>query len=197
MRAQTPHILLEDMVDFARGLLSGAEADALRGHVVSCASCSAQMARIERLLALAGADTSEEVPPELVARAVRLIRQRRAALAPPPRRLALATLRFDSAQAPLALGRRGGPGAARQLVFAGEQQDVDVRIKPSGAGWVVWGQLLGAVADGQAELAGPVRVQATLNPLGEFSLPPVPEGAYTLLLQLQDVEISMALEIGE
>lgn len=196
MTAQTPHIPLEDMVDLARSLLSSAEEDAIRTHVAGCASCTVQLARVEHMLELASADKSEQVPSELVARAVRLMRQRRAAPAPPTRQRTLAALRFDSARAPLALGRRGGPGAARQLVFSGEGQDVDVRIKASGASWAVWGQLLGAVADGQVELAGPVRVRTTLNPLGEFSLPPVPQGAYTLLLQLQDVEISMALDIG-
>lgn len=196
MSAQTPHIPLDQLVDFARGQLPGAERQAIQNHITSCSSCTAQLSRLEQLLALASTETGDKMPSPVVARALQLWRERRAALTPPPRRRILATLRFDSALAPLALGRRGGPGAARQLMFTAEQQDVDVRIKPSGAGWVVWGQLLGAAAGAQVELAGPATVQTQLSPLGEFSLPPVPRGAYTLQLQLEDVELSMALDIG-
>lgn len=194
MTEQTRHVPLDHMIDLALGTLPNTEHEAIRGHIAGCASCITQLARLERLLALAAADTSEEVPSHIAARAVRLMRQRRAAA--PPRRHLVALLHFDSTRAPMALGRRGGTRAARQLMFTAGQHDVDLRIKASGNDWVVWGQLLGPVDGGQVELAGPMKVQAELTPQGEFSLPPVPQGAYTLQLVLREISIGMALEIG-
>jgi hypothetical protein len=155
------------------------------------------MARITRLIAVTSADDSEDAPAHVAARAVRLMRQRNAAALPATRPRLTAALRFDSRRTPVALGARGQSAGARQIMFETEQHNVDVRIKPVGAQWAVWGQVLGAVAGGQAELQGPATVQADLNHLSEFDLPPVPPGAYTLILRLDDLEIDMALNIGE
>jgi hypothetical protein len=124
------------------------------------------------------------------------MRQRKAAAQPAPRRRIMATLRFDNLRMPVALGKRSQSVGARQLVFETEQCDVDVRIKPVGAKWAVWGQVLGSVTGGQVELHGPATVQTQVNTLGEFRLPPVPPGAYSLTLALEDGDIGMALDIG-
>jgi hypothetical protein len=197
MSHHSQHISLDRMVDLARGHLPAAEQQSIRIHAASCADCAAQMARIERLIAVTSADDSEDAPAHVVARAVRLMRQRNAAVLPAPRQRLTAALRFDSARTRIALGTRSQAASTRQVMFETEQHNVDVRIKPAGARWAVWGQVLGAVAGGQAELHGPATVQAELNSLSEFNLPPVPPGAYTLILRLDDLEIDMALTIGE
>jgi anti-sigma factor RsiW len=196
MRNQIRHVSLDRMADLARGRLPSAEEQSIHSHTMSCAHCAALMTRIERIVAVTGADDTEDVPPHVVARSVRLMRQRSAALQPPSRRRLIATLRFDSARVRVALGKRSRPSSARQVVFETGQHDVDVRIKSVAVGWVVWGQLLGPVAGGQAELQGPATVQTELNSQGEFSLSPVPPGTYTLTLRLDDVEIGMELDIG-
>jgi hypothetical protein len=54
------------------------------------------------------------------------------------------------------------------------------------------------VDEGQVELQGPTfQVQAALNELCEFTLPPVPPGTYTLSLRTPDAEIEiMGLDVG-
>jgi anti-sigma factor RsiW len=196
MRHLSRHISLDRLVDLARGHLTAAEQQSIHAHTASCADCASQMARIARLIAVTSADDSEDAPAHVADRAVRLMRQRNAALSAMRPRLT-AALRFDSRRMPVALGARGQAAGARQIMFETEQHNVDVRIKPVGAQWAVWGQVLGAVAGGQAELQGLATVQADLNHLSEFDLPPVPPGAYTLILRLDDLEIDMALNIGE
>jgi anti-sigma factor RsiW len=183
------------MVDLVRGHLPAIEQQSIHSHTAACAQCAAQMARVERLVAETRADDSQEVPTHVVARAVRLMRQRKAAAQPALRRRIAAVVRFDSARTPLALGRRSQPSSGRQVVFDTGLHDVVVRLKPAGDRCAVWGQVLGSVAGGQVTLEGPASAQTELNSLSEFSLPPVPPGAYALTLQLDDVEIDMALDI--
>jgi anti-sigma factor RsiW len=196
MRDRNQHVALDRIADLARGLLPAAEQESIHSHMAGCARCAAQIARIERLFAVTSAGATEDVPSHVVARAVRLMRQRKAAMQLSPRRRIMATLRFDTLRMPVALGKRSQSVGARQLVFETGQHDVDVRIKPVGAHWAVWGQVLGAVTGGQVELQGPATVQTQLNSLGEFRMPPVPPGTYSLTLQLDDGEIGMDLDIG-
>ena len=138
-----------------------------------------------------------------------------------PRRIP-AWLYFDSLQRPLALGIRSGQPAVRQLLFKAENYDLDMRITPAGADWRISGQLLGPEPNGQVELRRaadrrdsfgcevqhrlPDRsgsqgvagmVQAELNDLGEFSLPPASPGIYSLILHLGNLEVELLqLEMG-
>ena len=197
MRHRDRHISLDQIVDVARGHLPATEQQSIHAHTASCVACAAQMARIERLIAVTSADDSEEPPAHVVARAARLMRQRNAAGLPVPRRRVMASMHFDSRRSPIALGARSQSARTRQLMFETEQHNVDLRIKPAGAQWSIWGQVLGSVAGGQVMLQGPATVHSELNSLSEFSLPPVPPGDYSLLLRLDDLEIEMALNIGE
>jgi anti-sigma factor RsiW len=196
MRDRIRHIALDRMVDLAHGHLSGAEQQSIRSHIATCAECAAQMTRIERLVAETSADNSEEVPAHVVARAVRLMRQRNATAQPAPHQRITAVLRFDSARMPLAMGKRSRPSGARQIVFETGLHDVVVRIKPAGDRCAIWGQVLGSVAGGQVAIEGPASAQTELNSLSEFSLPPVPPGSYALTLRLNDIEIGMALDVA-
>ena len=196
MRDRIQHVASNRMVDLARGHLPAAEQQPIRSHIATCAECAARMARIERLVAEASADDSEEVPEHVVARAVRLMHQRNAAARPASPRRITAALRFDSARMPLAMGKRSRPSGARQVVFETGLHDVVVRIKPAGDRCAIWGQVLGAVSGGQVAIEGPVSAQAELNSLSEFSLPPVPPGSYALTLRLNDIEIGMALDVA-
>ncbi|RVU45071.1 hypothetical protein [Rubrivivax rivuli] len=113
----------------------------------------------------------------------------------------VACLLFDSAgQGALATGRRSAPpmgtGAARQLLFAAEGHDVDLRLAPLDGGqrWLVSGQVLGPELVGRAELrqaaasAGDAQpaippVQAVAwNEFAEFEFDPLPPGDYLLSL---------------
>jgi anti-sigma factor RsiW len=196
MRHRNRHISLDKMVDVARGLVPDAEQQSIHAHTASCADCAARMSRIARITAATRADDSEEPPAHIGARAMRLMRQRNAAVPLPPRQRLTALLHFDSSRSPVALGARSQAAGARQVMFETEHHNIDVRIKQAGAQWSVSGQVLGTVSSGQVVLQGPATVQTELNSLSEFNLPPVPSGDYSLILRLDDLEIDIVLDIG-
>jgi hypothetical protein len=109
----------------------------------------------------------------------------------------VAALTFDSAGAsPLAFGMRSAGGAMRQLLFSVEGHDIDLRISPAGdppAGlWLLSGQVLGPDSQGTVTLTdaqGQEAGQSALNEWGEFKLPPVAGGEYTVSVRLGEREI--------
>lgn len=189
----TTKILYERLVDVADGRLTSDELDAVLAQIAASPAASRELAQLERLIALMRAD-DEDAPSHVIQRAIRLFNQNRA---PRPRQRLAALLQFDSAQQ-LAMGVRSGKATTRQLLFSTADHDLDLRVTAKGGLWVVAGQLLGPCADGQAELQSPTfQVQAALNELCEFTLPPAPNGNYTLSLHLSDVDIEIVgLAIG-
>jgi anti-sigma factor RsiW len=188
------HIPFARLVDLVEGRLTSDEQYSMREHLATCAACAGQAAWLERVIGLMRTDTSEQPPAHALASAKRLFRP--PALA--TRHQLFATLQFDSARTPVALGRRAGAQTERQMLFVVSSYLLDLRVVPQGALWVVSGQLLGAEDGRQVELDGPAgRAQAMLNDLSEFALPPSPPGIYTLRLQLTDLDITIAgLEVG-
>jgi hypothetical protein len=146
------------------------------------------------VIELMRSDTSGQPPEHVLLAAKRLFR---------PPTLAthhlVATLQFDSARTPVALGRRAGTQSERQLLFAASSYLLDLRIAPVGDLWVISGQLLGAEDGQQVELNGPAgTTRARLNEMSEFVLPPSPPGTYSIKLQLAKLDITIpGLEIGE
>jgi hypothetical protein len=138
-------------------------------------------------------DDSEDPPPHVVSRVLRLFSSRMAqAPSPGLLRRVVATLRFDSAQSPLALGVRAGEPAARQLLFSAGAYDLEVRAAPAGRAWTVAGQVLGPPGPGTVELRGAAEtVQAALTDQCEFRLPPVRAGSYTITVHVSDAEIEV------
>jgi hypothetical protein len=193
MKNKGNHIVLDHIAEYVRGALPAGEQPAIREHLAECAQCASQHARIARVFEQARADETEDVPAHVVARAKRLMAQARAG-APLPARRVPALLRFDSLRMAAARSARSSLAGVRQLVFETGQYDLVVHIKPLGEQQSIWGQLLGPSTTGMAELHGPASAQAALNAQGEFTLPPLPPGAYELLLLLDDVEISAVLE---
>lgn len=141
----------------------------------------------------------EEAPEPLIRRAIDLWQHpmRAAASAPGGLRRLLASLTFDSAGAsPLAFGMRSAGGTTRQLLFSAEGHDIDLRIAPAGSGsagdWLLSGQVLGPEAHGLIGITdadGGNAGEAELNDLGEFRLPAVKPGEYTVALRLGTVEV--------
>jgi hypothetical protein len=192
----TTKILYERLVDLAEGRLTPEERDAMLAQVAASPTASRELAQLERLIALMRAD-DEAAPPHVIQRAIRLFNQRLVPSPPRLRQRIQALLQFDSAQQP-ALGVRSGKATTHQLLFSAAGHDLDLRVTAKGVLWVVAGQLLGPCDDGQAELQSPTfQVQAALNELCEFTLPPAPTGNYTFSLHLSDVDIEIVgLEIG-
>ena len=185
------HIPFDRLADLVEGGLEPAERRRVEAHVRICPPCASEVAWLRRTIGLMRADDMEDAPPPVIARAVRVFLPVGAEPAPGPVRRVLALLRFDSARPDFALDVRAGRAAPRQLLFSAEAHDLDVRVAPSGALAHVSGQLLGPTTEGgRVELRGvTAAVQAEFDGLGEFSLPPVPPGAYTLSALAGEVEL--------
>jgi len=188
------HIPYSRLVDLAEGRLTSDERAEAQPHLAACPRCAADVAWLERVIGLMRADTAEQPPAHALDVAKRLFRPPAQAT----RQQLMATLQFDSARTPIALGRRAGAQTERQMLFVVSSYLLDLRIVQHGPLWIVSGQLLGAEDGRQVELEGPAgTAQAILNDLSEFALPPSPPGAYTLRLQLTDLDITIAgLEVG-
>jgi len=197
MRLSRPHIPFARLADLAEGRLAAEDERAARAHLAECAGCSEQSAELARLTTLMRADASEDAPRDVLMEAVGLFRARRpeSAAAPGLLRRVVAALTFDSSTLTPAFGVRSGQAApARQLLFSAGDFDVDLRLAAGGEGWTVSGQVLGPCAGGEVEVAGaqgPAAARADLNDLCEFTLPPVPEGVYTLRLRVDEVEVEI------
>jgi anti-sigma factor RsiW len=197
MSSSNEHIPFARLVDLVEGRMPADDKALARAHVAACTRCAAELAWLERTIDLMRNDVAEPPPPYVSARAKRLIRQL-AGSAAAGRRRVVATLSFDSARMPLAMGMRSAGQAERQLLFAAGACDLDLRVAQAGAQWVVSGQILGASAGEQVELHGPAgAATAALSDLCEFVLPPVAAGTYTLTLRLADLDIDIPnLAIG-
>lgn len=197
MKSAFSHLSEDQLATIAEGRMPPDEWSAVSIHVAACSRCTTEIARLERLIDLIRTDDSEDAPTHVVARAIRLFTQRAVPPLPSLRKRLLASLQFDSAQRPLVLGVRGISAPPRQLLFSDGDHMFDVRITPSGADWMVAGQVLGSTDTGRVELRRPGDVfETSLNDVGEFTLL-VPSGTYVLLVALTDVEIEIPeLTIG-
>lgn len=199
MKNPSHPIPFDKLVDLVEGRLPPAEQAELRAQVAAWPAATAELAWLERTIELMRTDKLEDAPPHIVARVVsRPLGPKPATEQPHLLRRLVAALSFDSLQMPLAAGIRSGQPAARQLLYHAEDRDLDLRLTPGGAQWVVSGQVLGPDEGGQVELYGPSgTVRADLNTLSEFTLPPVSPGSYTLILRQGAVEVEIPeLELG-
>ena len=202
MNIASPHVPFPKLADLIEDRLTPNERAASLAHTSTCAHCREQMAGLTHIIELMRTDTTEDAPSHLIARVMDLFPARNtvepAAKHSVWQRIS-ATLSFDSAQLSPAFGLRAAqPAVARQLLFSAGQNDLDLRIAPSGKGWAVSGQVLGECTSGEIELHGAAgQVRTVLNDLCEFTLPPVQTGNYTLRLRLADSEIEVPdLELG-
>jgi hypothetical protein len=139
-------------------------------------------------------DTAPDAPRDVRAFAVSLFSRGENAGEPSLLRRIVAALSFDSTSNPApAFGVRSGYATSRQLLYSAEENDIDLRITPEKENWIVAGQVLGeGCVGGRVELEGATeRVEAGLNELCEFTLPPVSAGSYTLRLRLGNAEVEI------
>jgi hypothetical protein len=167
---------------------------------ISTLSDDEWLALVQRAIAM------PDAPPQLVQHALELWRLQRPPLrARPSLQRWVAVLSFDSwAGAPLAAGMRALPSEARQMLFAVQGFDIDLRIAPAPGGFALSGQLLGSGAEGGVELvaldgggAGPPRRSVALDALSEFRIDSVHSGTYLITLHLGSDEIVLPpIDVG-
>ena len=147
-----------------------------------------------------------DAPPHLMQDALELWRQRRPPQpAQPLLQRWVAVLSIDSwAGAQLAAGMRALPSEVRQMLFAAEGGDIDLRIAPLTEGFALSGQLLAPGAEGSVELAaldrageGSPRRSVALDAMSEFRIDGVSSGTYLITVRLGGGEIVLPpIEIG-
>ena len=150
--------------------------------------------------------TMPDAPPHLVQDALDLWRQRKPLHAAQPMwQRWVALLSFDSwAGAPVAAGMRALRSEVRQMLFAAEGGDVDLRIEPAADAFALSGQLLGPGTEGSVELAaldsaadGPARRTVNLDAMSEFRIEGVRRGTYRVTVRLDGGEIVLPpIEVG-
>lgn len=186
------HLPFEKLADLAEGRLPDAERTAAAAHISACSRCSTQYARLEQTIGLMRTDEAQDAPRDVMASVINLFRSRASESEPSMVQRVLAALSFDSAKLAPAYGVRSGQATARQMLYSAGNNDLDLRVQPSGETWIVSGQVLGECAGGRARLEGAAaETTAELNELCEFTLPPVPPGSYTLRLRLNEVEVEV------
>lgn len=197
MSQTSRHIAFDRLLDYADGELSAAERMDVIAHLADCDQCGGIAASINSLLQTMQTDDTQPAPTHVINRAIRTFRTERLTSAPRTsagslRQRLVAALRFDSAQQPFAVGQRAGHISERELLFGAGDRTIEVRVDRAESGWRVGGQILGTCSGGEAVLQGDTGVASTeLNELCEFSLPPVDEGIYLLILRLDDVEVEV------
>jgi hypothetical protein len=189
------HIPFRTLSDYVSGDLPLVERVDVESHAAVCSRCADELAELERLIQLMRSDLSEDAPPHVIKRALKLYREKHVQqnTSSDLRRRVLAVLHFDSIRLTPAFGVRSGKPGARQLLFNTNVNEIDLRIEPEGQAWLVSGQILGGkTGSGTAVLEGATGVRETaLNELNEFTLPPVEAGTYKLILNLTDVEVEI------
>jgi hypothetical protein len=197
MSDSTKSPLHEQIIDYIEGRLSETQRDALLARATKEPAVAAEFAYWQSVIGLMRSDASEQAPTHVVNRALRLMRPVVAAPKPSLLSRIVAALRFDSFSQPLAAGARSDD-RPRDMFYNAEDRDIDLQIVPRGLLWQVRGQVLGPDETGTAVLINDLNTyQAQMNHMGEFTLPPVAKGRYTLLLQQGDREIEISdLELG-
>lgn len=189
----------EQLVDLAEGRLAGEAAAALRARAAADPAARSQLAALENLIGLMRSDDSVDAPDHVINRALRLMRRPAAAPQPTPLRRLVAALQRDSWRMPLAgVGLRAEQTWPRALLLSAGDRELDLQISPHGELWRLQGQILGPEEPGSIELtyAGR-RLSMPINELGEFALPPLSAGRYTLTIIQGDLAIVVPeLELG-
>lgn len=136
-----------------------------------------------------------EAPEALVLKAIGLFAPRAssAAAAPSALRRLVASLSFDSRDlAPLVPGLRSESARTRQVLYAADGRDVDLRIASTGdeGRYVISGQVLGPDTTGVSVLSGPgATLTAAWNELSEFHFDAVGPGFWQLTLRTAEWEL--------
>src|SRR6476659_4503753 len=165
----SPHIPFTELTELADAQ-SKTSPEAL-AHLAACSECSSQLQTINQTLNLMKTDTAEDAPAELVQFAKRIFREKVVPRGPSVLKLLVAALTFDSWTTAPAFGLRSQTTAGRQLIYAAETADIDLRVSAENDQWQIAGQVLGVdCTSGDVDLEGDnFSASAKLNELCEFS----------------------------
>jgi hypothetical protein len=167
------HFVMQEWVDFVRGVVSEEQSSAMQKHLdKGCSDCHKLLETWKHVLECADRETSYQ-PPEAYVRMAKA----QFALSRPnqarSREVSYADLVFDSFAQPVTPGIRSNLTRARQLVFQKGSYSIDMRIEPQVDRLAIVGQVLDSGRANSALGDIPVRLlayrqQTTTSHFGEF-----------------------------
>lgn len=167
------HFVMQEWVDFVRGVIPQQQNLAMQKHLDSgCSNCRNLVETWKHVLDCAEREKSYE-PPDAYVRMAKVHFAQNPPEQAGSREISCAELVFDSFAQPVAQGVRSSGSRARQLVFRKGNYSIDMRIEPHGSRLAIVGQVLdsGQANSGIGEI--PVRLLAykqhtTTSRFGEF-----------------------------
>lgn len=187
----TKHLTFEVIADLVEGRLVSDANGKANDHLMNCTDCTKQVNELRNTISLMRTDKMEDAPKNVLQNAINIMPRNVVFDKPSLFQKIVAAVSFDSSTFSPAYGvRSSGAATSRQLIFNAGSFDVDIRISKQADEWVITGQILGDYTNGKVELKNEyITVEASLNDLCEFKLPPVKEGNYIMRLLLSDAEI--------
>lgn len=193
------HLKYAILLNYLEDHLSAEERGRVDAHLASpCWECARRLALLRTALHSLEKDQTVAPPEDILKRAADILRNRRDLPERKPWARVVAALRFDSRLQPVAAGLRG-PARTRQMLFATEQVDIDLQIKPGRTDYDLLGQMLSARNPSEAAPAfvslqndtGTLLRATETDPLGQFAFRQVPSGKYELIFDLEKQEVAI------
>ena len=186
----------ESLLDYYEGRADEATAARVREHLANgCKTCQQQLARVARTLDVLPELGRLPVPEQAMERARALYRDR---FTRPERPSLLAQLVFDSRTNLALAGARGEESASLQQHYRTDHYDIDLwQEATEEKAWYLIGQALSTQGDAILRpdavlLISPEGATQTarIEPR-EFHFDAVPEGRYTMIVQLGGVDVTL------
>lgn len=192
MKTPSQHLEFGKLADLAENRLNENETSLSQSHLAGCIQCTKRFQDIARTIQLMLSDDSKDAPRDALLYAINIFDRRRASVGETLRRV-IASLTFDSFTSAPAFGVRSGQSPTRQLLYSTAEGDIDIRVTRQNNDWIIAGQLLREnCVGGRAEIEGEAGTTSSdLNSQCEFNLRALPDGVYTLRLQLPDIELEI------
>ena len=183
------HLSVETLADVADGRATSEARKAALAHIETCSACHNTLRQLQQLILMMRSDTTNDAPRDVLTSAINIFSQPKHS----PLRRIVALLTFDSRNAGPAFGVRSPPAASRQMLFSAEETDLELRITVQNDECILAGQVMGeGCAAGHVEISGVAgKLEATLNEVCEFTLPPIPVGNYSLTIRMLDRQIEI------
>jgi len=195
------HLETNTALDFSEGRLDRDQEAFWKQHMDVCDKCAKDVLQLQQL-------TKALKRPHLTSASKRDLDSVLHLFSPPKQeepstlRSLIAAIVFDSSLQPATSGIRGGPEETRQVIMRTEEFDIHIRIWNDGERWKMLGQLLPRQGDEFAQparfhlLRGASRLETTItDESGEFYFAQVPEGEFSLQIDLPNLTMIGALTI--
>jgi hypothetical protein len=145
---------------------------------------------IDEIISLMQRDDSVDAPQDAIKWSKNIFRTRAVAPKLSLVQKVLAVLQMDLSPNKAAFGERSaGAGQERQVLFAADENSIDLRIKEGEKGFIVRGQILGEGFAGASVKFGDFETVA--SEMGEFSFTDIQGGEYDMTLKTGETEITI------